>query len=109
MNEQNKLKESWRVDGFLNLHGLLLVVLVCGWLAGLLLASWIAIPQVGSLLAALFALGVSGFGWRSPLVRTLGLSLRCLCLGTWRDTLASPSGDPRAVRAFIGSGKVKLQ
>jgi competence protein ComEC len=109
MNKKNKLKESWRADGFLNLHGLLLVVLVCGWLAGLLLASWIAFPQVGSLLAALFALGISGVGWRRPLVRTIGLGLLCLCLGMWRYTLASPSSDPLAVRAFIGLGNVKLQ
>src|SRR5579883_3221478 len=109
MSGKHPLKESWRVDGSLNLHGLLLVVLVCGWLAGLLLASWSAFPQADALLAALLALGISGIGWRRPLVRTVGLGLLCLCLGMWRYTLASPAGDPHAVRTFIGSDRVKLQ
>jgi len=109
MSGKHPLKESWRVDGSLNLHGLLLVVLVCGWLAGLLLASWSAFPQADALLAALLALGISGIGWRRPLVRTVGLGLLCLCLGMWRYTLASPSSDPLAVRRFVGSDKVKLQ
>ncbi len=103
------MKETRHIDDVLSLRSLLLVVLVCCWLTGLLLAAWTELPQFVSPIAAFLSLGVSAVGWRRPLVRMIGLSLLCLCLGIWRYTLASPSGDPHAARLFIGSGKVKLQ
>lgn len=92
-----------------DLRGLLLVVLAGCWLAGIVLNSWLFLPSAGLLAMAALCLLVAGFFWRRLFVRMAGLALLCLCLGAWRYTAVSPVGDAHAVRALIGSGKLKLQ
>lgn len=92
-----------------NLHGLLLVVLGASWLAGLLLSSWIALPQVWWPIATGLSLLTSVICWRKPTGRLLALVLLCLCLGAWRYTTAEPSNDPAAIHRLLGAGKLTLQ
>jgi competence protein ComEC len=92
-----------------DLRGLLLIVLAGGWLAGILLSSWFALPQIGALIVAACGLVITGIFWQQPLPRIIGLVLLCLGLGAWRYAAVSPRNDPQAINAFIGAGKLELQ
>jgi competence protein ComEC len=92
-----------------NLRGLLLVVLVGSWLAGIILSAWFVLPQVIWLVATGLALLGSYICWRKPTGRILALALLCICLGAWRYTIAIPSNDPAAIHRLLGTGKLILQ
>jgi len=92
-----------------DLRGLLLIVLAGGWLTGILLSSWFALPQFGTLAVAACGLVITGIFWRQPVPRIIGLLLLCLGLGAWRYAAVSPRNDPQTINAFIGAGKLKLQ
>jgi competence protein ComEC len=92
-----------------DLRGLLLVVLVVGWLAGILLSCWLALPQSWILALAALSLIVSVVLWRKPRIRFAGLILLCLCMGAWRYVMVSPVDNPQIISALIGSRTVELQ
>jgi competence protein ComEC len=99
-----------------DVRGLLLVVLVAGWLAGMLFESWTALPfwltlviggacGILALLARWLRLAAQINRWL-----TLGLlALACLMLGAGRLALASPAGDSAAVSSYIGRGTVTIR
>jgi len=91
------------------LRGLLLILITGGWLAGIILNSWLSLPPPDLLTMAALCLLVTCFFWRGPFARIAGLALLCLCLGAWRYAAVSPVGDTHAVGSFIGSGKMELQ
>src|SRR5690349_5154307 len=101
---------------FPDLRGLLLVALVCAWLAGILLASIATFPfwllvAVGVGCIALAAL-TRWLGLLGKVAGGLALGLAllaCATLGAARLTLASPLGDASAVSSFIGRGIVTLR
>lgn len=98
-----------------DLRGLLILLLAGCWLTGMLLSSWLLLPQTraivedSSLTAAALSLGIAGIFWRKPRARTMGLALLCLSLGVWRYTMVSPVGDTHAINMFIGSSKLEIQ
>lgn len=91
-----------------DLRGLLLVVLVAGWLAGMILSSWFVPLQTDALIASGLALLASWVFWRKPAARILALVLLCLCLGAWRYAAVVPGNDPTAVSVLIGLDKLDL-
>lgn len=93
----------------LNLHGLSLVVLVGGELAGIVLGSWLPLPQPFWLIAALLTLLPTSIFWRQPLTRYALLMLFCLCLGGWRYMAASSPNEAGAIGTFIGRQTVSIQ
>ena len=109
MMREKKLFKPLIDAGLPDLRGLLLVVLVGGWLAGMLLASTLALSPIILLLVAVSALLITVLFWHRPAVRVGGLALFCLCLGAWRYTAASPLGDPHAIRYLVGAGKLEIQ
>lgn len=96
-------------DSIFDLRGLLVVVLASCWLTGILLSSWLLLPQIGFFIAAVLSLGMTVLFWHKPLVRATGLALLCLSLGAWRYATVSPVGDIHAIRALIGSGTLEVQ
>lgn len=100
-------QQSWKKS--LHLHGSVLVVLVAGWLAGILLSSWLVLPQMYWLIAAGLSLLTSGIFWQRPAGRLCALICFCLCLGAWRYTTVVPSNDPLAIFHLRGTGKLMLQ
>ena len=93
----------------LDMRGLLLVGLAVGWLVGIILSSWLALPPVCWLIAAGLSLLVSSLYWGKLTARVLALALLCLCLGAWRYTTVAPGNDPAAIRNLLGAGKLTLQ
>ncbi|HEU5380209.1 MAG TPA: ComEC/Rec2 family competence protein [Ktedonobacteraceae bacterium] len=100
------LKQS--ETGDLDLRGLLLVVLVAGWLTGILLSSWLALSQAYALFAAGLSLAVATLLWQRHAARLFVLVLLCLCLGAWRYATIAPNNDPAAVNTLIGAKKLDL-
>lgn len=92
-----------------DLRGLDLVIVVGAWLIGILLNSWLLWPALTLLPGALVALLFGILLWRNPRSMLIMLTLFCLLLGAWRYSLASPVGDPQAIRAFIGPSKVEIK
>ncbi len=96
-------------QGNLDMRGLLLVGLAMGWLTGILLSFWLALPPICWLVAAGLALLASSLYWGRSTTRVLALALLCLCLGAWRYTTVAPGNDPAAVRQWLGAGKLTIQ
>src|SRR5437588_7704250 len=96
---QNKLTE---------LRGLQLVVVIGAWLAGILLETWIPLPAFALLAGACAALLWLIPLWRDSHARLVMFIILWLLLGAWRFAIASPTGDPHAISAFIGPGKVEV-
>lgn len=106
--ERKPIIRHFRRDS-LDTRGLLLVGLAAGWLAGIILSSWLALPQVCWLVAAGLSLLASSLYWDRSIARVLALALLCLCLGAWRYTTAAPANDPASVHTWLGAGKLTLQ
>ncbi|MFL5659580.1 MAG: DUF4131 domain-containing protein, partial [Ktedonobacteraceae bacterium] len=96
---QNKLTE---------LRGLETVGVIGAWLVGILLEAWIHLPAFALLAGACAALLWLIPLWRDNHARLIMFIILWLLLGAWRFAIASPSGDPHAISAFIGSGKVEV-
>jgi competence protein ComEC len=97
---QNKLTE---------LYGLEMVVVIAGWLAGILLESWVSLPAFALLVGACAALLWLIPLWRDSQARLIMFIILWLLLGAWRFAIASPTGDAQAISAFIGTGKLEVQ
>lgn len=95
-----------------DLRGLILVVIAVAWMAGILLESWLLLPQyallIGAALAAI-ALACVILFWRESTWMLVSLAILWLLLGAWRYAIASPVDDPQAINTFIGAGKVELR
>lgn len=92
-----------------DLRGLILVVITVAWMAGILLESWLLLPSLALLIGAALALVCVVLLWRNSRGMLISLVMLLLLLGAWRYTTASPAGDPQAISAFIGPGKVELR
>ncbi|HVB60790.1 MAG TPA: DUF4131 domain-containing protein, partial [Ktedonobacteraceae bacterium] len=93
----------------IDLRGLWLVVIAVAWMAGIVLDKWLLVPAALLLIGAGAALLVLIVLWRDQRARLLLLFVLWLLLGAWRYTIASPIGDPHAISAYIGSGKITIQ
>jgi len=92
-----------------DLRRFILIVLAVAWLSGILLESWLPLPSTALLIGAAIALiGVILF-WRDSTWMLVSLVMLWILLGAWRYAIASPIGDPHAINAFIGAGKVELR
>jgi len=98
-----------RVNVQTDLRGFILIVAAVAWMAGILLDSWQPFPQYALLTGAAIALVCVIFFWRDSRWLLVSLALLWLLLGAWRYATASPIGDPQAINAFIGVGKVVLR
>src|SRR5260221_11573762 len=78
-------------------------------MAGILLDSWALLPSLALLIGAAIALLCVILLWRNSKGMLTSLAILWLLLGAWRFASVSPSGDPQAISAFIGSGKVELR
>jgi competence protein ComEC len=93
----------------IDLRGFVLIVVVVAWMAGILLDSWLLLPQYALLIGAAIALVCVIFFWRDSRWVLVSLVILWLLLGAWRYSIASPIGDPQAINVFIGAGKVELR
>jgi len=93
----------------LDLRGLVLVVVVVAWLAGIVLASWVALSPLPLLIGACAVLVCLIPLWRNSRARLFLLIILWLLLGAWRYAVASPIGDPQAISAFIGTNKLDVR
>lgn len=92
--------------GLLRLQKLPLMVVCSGWLVGLMLAYWLALPALWLPLPMVAVLLVLLVGWRRwPLVAVLLLCLSALLCGAWRMAVADPRHDPEAVASLLRSGR----
>ena len=91
-----------------DLRGLALVVVAVAWLVGIWISSWVLLPAWILLLGAGAALVGVILLWRGNWGWLILLAAFWLLLGAWRYTTVSPVGDPQAISAFIGSGKVEV-
>ncbi len=93
----------------IDLRGWELIVVAVAWLAGILLNSWLALPALPLLIVASSVLIGLPLAWRDRQGRLAFLFILWLVLGAWRYSIASPAGDPHALPAFIGKGKVDIR
>src|SRR5258708_12065807 len=82
-------------------RGLLLVVLVTGWLFGILLSAGLSSPPIVPAVLAVLSLALTGIFWRWPVVRYAALVLLCVCLAASRYALLSPLADPLLICTYI--------
>ncbi len=92
-----------------SLRGLILVVVAVAWMAGILLDSWLLLPQEALLIGAAAPLICVILLWRNSTWMLISLAILWLLLGAWRYSNVSPAGDPQAISTFIGTGKVELR
>ena len=92
-----------------DLRGFILIVIAVAWLSGVLLESWLALPQLALLIGAAIALVCIILFWRDRTCMLVSLIILWLLLGAWRLAISSPVGDPQSINSFIGAGKVELQ
>ncbi len=93
----------------IDLRGLWIVAAAVAWMAGIVLDEWLLVPSLFLLISAGAALVGLLMLWREQRGRLLLLFVLWLLLGAWRYALASPVGDPHAISAYIGSGKIEIQ
>ena len=93
------MQENSQID----LRGLLLVVIVGTWLAGIVLGSFLLLPASLLLLGACVALICLIPFWSSQWGRPVFVLICCLLLGAWRYTVSAPGTDPQAISTFIGN------
>lgn len=105
--QAQKIEQS--PSAFPDLRGLLLVILVSGYLAGVLAGAWLFPPPVVPLLVSIPGLLLLGFCWHLPVPRLSGCVLLCLCLGVWRYGTVSPAGDARAIRTLLNAPALEIQ
>jgi len=93
----------------IDLRGLWVVAAAVAWMVGIVLDEWLLVPSLFLLIGAGAALVGLIVLWRDQRGRLLLLFVLWLLLGAWRCAIASPVGDPHAISAYIGSGKIKIQ
>jgi competence protein ComEC len=93
----------------IDIHGLWLVVIAVAWMVGIALDKLLLVPAMFLLIGAVAALVALIVWWRDQRARLLLLFVLWLLLGAWRYTIASPIGDPHAISAYIGTGKIAIQ
>ncbi len=92
-----------------DLRGYILIVVAVAWMTGILLDSWLLWSPYVLLTGAAIALVCVIFFWRDSRWMLASIVMLWLLLGAWRYAIASPIGDPHAINAFIGAGKVDLR
>ena len=92
-----------------DLRGLVLVVVIGAWIAGILLGKWIPLPALALLVAAFIALLCLILYWHNFQVRMGILIIIFLLLGAWRYTISSPVNDITAISANIGAGTLEVR
>src|SRR5713101_4693164 len=78
-------------------------------MAGILLESWLLLPSGALLIGATLALVCVILLWRNSRGMLVSLIILWLLLGAWRYAIVSPTADPQAISASIGTGKVDLR
>ncbi len=94
-----------------DLRGLVMVVVVGAWIAGILLGNWVPFPLPSLVLlvtASIALLGLMLF-WHIFQVRVILLIIIFLLLGAWRYTISSSIGDTTAISASIGTGTLEVR
>jgi hypothetical protein len=96
-----------------DLRGFILIVVAVACMSGILLDSWLQLPQYvppnALLIGAAIALACVILFWRNSSWMLVSLIVLWLLLGAWLYAVVSPIGDPHAINAFIGAGKVELR
>src|SRR6266566_1341078 len=92
-----------------DLRGLVLVVVIGAWIAGILLGNWIPLPALALLVAAFIALLCLILYWHNFQVRMGILIIIFLLLGAWRYTISSPVNDITAISANVGAGTLEVR
>lgn len=92
-----------------DLRGFILIVVAVAGMSGILLDSWLLLPQYVLLTGAAITLACVILFWRDNRWMLVSLAMLWLLLGAWRYAIASPIGDPQAISAFTGAGKVELR
>jgi competence protein ComEC len=92
-----------------DLRGFILIVVAVASMSGILLDSWLLLPQYVLLIGAAIALACVILSWHDNRWRLVSLVILWLLLGAWRFAIASPVGDPQSINAFIGASKLEVQ
>ncbi len=86
-----------------------LVYISIGWLAGIWLASLVALPVAAILIAALVPIIGMILWWREPRWRMIWLAVLFSFFGAIRFNLAIPHFDQNSVQTYNNTGKVTLE
>ncbi len=98
-----------RIEVQPDLRGYILIVVAVAWMSGILLASWLPLPQPALLIGAAVALVCVILFWRESKWMLVSLVILWLLFGAWRYAVASPVGDAQAISAFTNIGKVEIR
>src|SRR5947209_12824904 len=98
-----------RIEVQPDLRGFILIVVAVAWMSGILLASWLPLPQPALLIGAAIALACVILFWRESKWMLVSLVILWLLLGAWRYVKASPVGDAQAISVFTNIGKVEIR
>ncbi len=92
-----------------DLRGFILIVIAVAWMSGILLDSWLLLPQLALLIGAAIALVCIILFWRDRTCMLVSLIILWLLLGAWRFAIASPVGDPQSINSFNGVSKLEIR
>ncbi len=92
-----------------DLRGFILIVVAAAWMPGILLASWLPLPQPALLIGAAVALVCVILFWHNSRLMLASLVILWLLLGAWRFAITSSAGDSQSINAFIGTGKLEVR
>ncbi len=92
-----------------DLRGFILIVIAVAWMSGILLDSWLLLPQLALLIGAAIALVCIILFWRDRTCMLVSLIILWLLLGAWRLAISSPVGDPQSINSFNGVSKLEIR
>jgi competence protein ComEC len=92
-----------------DLRSYILIAVAVAWMSGILLASWLPLPQPALLIGAVIALACTILFWGDSRLRLASLAILWLLLGAWRYSISSPMGDPQSINSFIGNRKLEIR
>jgi competence protein ComEC len=91
-----------------DLRSFILIIIAIAWLSGIMLESWLPLPQLALIIGAAVALACVILFWRDSRLMLVSLVILWLFLGAWRYAISSPVGDPQSISTFIGAGTVEI-
>ncbi|MGZ3644748.1 MAG: ComEC/Rec2 family competence protein, partial [Ktedonobacteraceae bacterium] len=92
-----------------DLRSYILIVVAVVSMSGILLDSWLLLPQYVLLIGVAIALACIIMFRHDSRLMLVSLAILWLFLGAWRYSTSSPAGDPQLISSFIGINKMEIR
>ncbi|MGZ3617777.1 MAG: ComEC/Rec2 family competence protein, partial [Ktedonobacteraceae bacterium] len=92
-----------------DLRSYILIVVAVVSMSGILLDSWLLLPQYVLLIGVAIALACIIMFRHDSRLMLVSLAILWLFLGAWRYSISTPVGDPQSISSFIGINKMEIR